>query len=215
MVAEVVYATLRKTRLAWLRLHCLNLSFHGVKAPADETTTELILPFMPGCLSCPANVLERHGVPARHFKEANEEPTPTYRSIRAEFGIAYGTRVLWRRRPHSSQRQGKPATWRRGSGVVRNPPEGMCVMHRLSRLLWVLQDRGSRGLCLERCGSMLEKTVILLLTCPPVHRWNSSNGCSPDAANCAAWMDHVWSIRSTVLQTCDAVRGRNHPTGFG
>lgn len=65
------------------------------KRPADETTTQLILSFIPGIVLLPGNTLERHGMPARHFKGANEEPNQTYRSIRTEFGIAYGTRVLW------------------------------------------------------------------------------------------------------------------------
>src|SRR6266852_5972174 len=34
-----------------------------------------------------------------------------------ERGIAYGPRGLRRRSPHSSPRSGKPATWRRGTGV--------------------------------------------------------------------------------------------------
>ena len=41
-----------------------------------------------------------------------------------ECGIAYGTRVLWRRSPRSSPRTGKPSTWRRGAGVVTAEPRG-------------------------------------------------------------------------------------------
>jgi hypothetical protein len=56
--------------------------------------------------------------------------TPTSRSIRpaqGEYGIAYGTRVLWRRSANSSRgsyappgRTGKPSTRRSGTGVDRS-----------------------------------------------------------------------------------------------
>ena len=44
---------------------------------------------------------------------------PTSRSTRSastERGIAYGTRVLWRRSLRSSPRTGEPSTWRRETG---------------------------------------------------------------------------------------------------
>lgn len=41
-----------------------------------------------------------------------------------ECGIAYGTRVLWRRSLRSSSRTGKPSTWRREAGVATARPGG-------------------------------------------------------------------------------------------
>jgi hypothetical protein len=77
-VSEVVYLMCRKTRSVWSRLNCLNLSFHGVKRPAEDTTTEILLPPIPGKFCGPGNAPERHGMPTRHLKEANEGPTQTY-----------------------------------------------------------------------------------------------------------------------------------------
>jgi hypothetical protein len=68
-------------------------------------------------LSCGCGNASRGGrVAVSDRKGSNGAPKSPYRPSRAEFGIAYGVRALWRRRPHSSPRPGKPATWRRGPG---------------------------------------------------------------------------------------------------
>ena len=77
-MSEVVYLMCRKTRSVWSRLDCLNLSFHGVNRPAEDTTNEILLPPIPGILCCPGNTPGRHGMPMRHLKEANKGPTQTY-----------------------------------------------------------------------------------------------------------------------------------------
>ena len=58
-MSEVVYLMCRKTRSEWSRLNCLNLSFHGVKRPAEDTTTEILLPPIPGKFCGPGNTPER------------------------------------------------------------------------------------------------------------------------------------------------------------
>ena len=78
LMGEVVYPMLRKTRSVWSKLDCLNLSFHGVNSPAEDTATEILLPPMSGLFCCPVNVPRRHGMPMRHFKEANKGPNQTY-----------------------------------------------------------------------------------------------------------------------------------------
>ena len=78
LMGVVVKPMLRKTRSVWLKLNCLNLSFQGVKVPAEDTTTEVFLPPIPGSFCCPGNTPERHRMPTRHLKEANEEPKRTY-----------------------------------------------------------------------------------------------------------------------------------------
>ena len=66
-----------------------------------------------------------------------------------ERGIAYGTRVLWRRRPRSSRRShdlprraGKPPTGRRGPGDRTSPTREVCVMQNAETVLDVLRDGG-------------------------------------------------------------------------
>ena len=78
LMGEVVYPMCRKTRSVWSKLNCLNLSFHGVNRRAEETTTEILLPPIPGAFFSPGNTPGRHGMPVRHLKEANEGPTQTY-----------------------------------------------------------------------------------------------------------------------------------------
>jgi len=78
LMGEVAYPMLRKTRSVWLKLDCLNLSFHGVNVPAEDTATVVLLPPMSGLFGCPVNASRRHGMPTRHFKGANEEPNQTY-----------------------------------------------------------------------------------------------------------------------------------------
>ncbi|MEV6364863.1 reverse transcriptase domain-containing protein [Nocardia asteroides] len=70
-----------------------------------------------------------------------------------ERGIAYGTRVLWRRRPRSSRRShaqpgrtGKPSTGRRGPGDSNTRDREVCEMQSAETVLGVLRERGSRGL---------------------------------------------------------------------
>jgi hypothetical protein len=78
LMGEVVYPMPRQTRSVWSRLHCLNPSFQGVKAPAEETTAKILLPPIPGSLCCPGNTPGRHCMPTRHDKGANGRPKRTY-----------------------------------------------------------------------------------------------------------------------------------------
>jgi hypothetical protein len=75
-------------------------------------------------------------------------PLDTYN--KDERGIAYGTRVLWRRRPRSSRRShdlprraGKPPTGRRGPGDRTSPTREVCVMQNAETVLDVLRERGT------------------------------------------------------------------------
>ena len=87
--------------------------------------------------------------PVRAFKEMSGPPTfalDTYN--RDERGIAYGTRVLWRRRPRSSRRShdlprraGKPATGRRGPGDRTPDDREVCVMQNAETVVGVLRER--------------------------------------------------------------------------
>ena len=64
-----------------------------------------------------------------------------------EHGIAYGTRVLWRRRPRSSRRSnarprraGKPPAGRRGPGDRASEDREVCVMQNAGTVLDVLRE---------------------------------------------------------------------------
>src|SRR5256886_15156767 len=82
-------------------------------------------------------------------------PLDTYN--KDERGIAYGTRVLWRRRCRSSRRSharsrrmGKPSAGPRRPGDWTSPPREVCEMQDAETVLNVLRERGRRGLpCTE------------------------------------------------------------------
>jgi hypothetical protein len=72
---------------------------------------------------------------------------------RDERGIAYGARVLWRRRSRSSRgshappgRTGKPSAGRRGPGDRTFKGREVCEMQNAEAVLDVLRERGRRGL---------------------------------------------------------------------
>ena len=85
-----------------------------------------------------------------------------------ERGIAYGTRVLWRRRPRSSRRSndrpgrtGKPSTGRRGPGDRTPTDREVCVMQSAETVLGVLRERGRRGLPCERTVSTTVQPAVV------------------------------------------------------
>lgn len=83
---------------------------------------------------------------------------PTGHSIRTRVtdgGIAYGARALWQRSAHSSQRWGKPITRRRGTGGSTSKNGEVRVMRDANTILFVIRDRGTRGLPLERVYRLL------------------------------------------------------------
>jgi group II intron reverse transcriptase/maturase len=87
-----------------------------------------------------------------------------------ESGIAYGTRVLRQRSSHSSRGDndpprslGKPGTGRRGTGDLTLEGKGVCVMQNAATLLRVIQERGTRGLPLERLYRHLYNPELYLL----------------------------------------------------
>ena len=56
LMDEVVDSMLRKTRSVWLRLDCLNLSFHGVNAPQMRQRLNSSSRSYPGLFCCPATL---------------------------------------------------------------------------------------------------------------------------------------------------------------
>src|SRR3954467_14472427 len=95
-------------------------------------------------------------------------PRDTYN--KDERGIAYGTRVLWRRRSRSSRwsharprRMGKPSTGRRRPGDRTSPPREVCVMQNAETVLDVLRERGRRGLpCTELYRQLFNPGLYLM-----------------------------------------------------
>jgi group II intron reverse transcriptase/maturase len=92
------------------------------------------------------------------------------RSAPTESGIAYGMRVLGQRSSHTSRGSndsprslGKPGTGRRGTGDVTLEGKGVCVMQSAATLLRVIQERGTRGLPLERLYRHLYNPELYLL----------------------------------------------------
>src|SRR5581483_1292420 len=75
-----------------------------------------------------------------------------------------------RRRPHSSQRTGKPSTRRRGSGVSDGQNAKVCVMQKANALLDIYQKRGSKGLPLERVYRHLFDPELFLQAYGKIHR---------------------------------------------
>jgi hypothetical protein len=55
-------------------------------------------------------------------KDTKRASKPSYRQPHAECVIAYKPRGSWQRSLHSSLRTGKPATWRRETGMIRGKP---------------------------------------------------------------------------------------------
>lgn len=78
LMGEVVDPMLRKTRSVWLKLHCLNSSFQGVKSPQRKQRLKSSCRCIPEFFGRSGNTSARHRMPTRHFKEANGEPNPTY-----------------------------------------------------------------------------------------------------------------------------------------
>src|SRR5574342_315347 len=98
---------------------------------------------------------------------------PTSRSTRTTktyHGIAYGTRVLWRRSARSSRGShdpprgpGKPDTGRRGTGDHEVQRWEVRVMRMAATVLDVIRERGRRGLPLERLYRQLFNPQLFLL----------------------------------------------------
>src|SRR4051812_25346740 len=66
-----------------------------------------------------------------------------------KFRIAYRARAPGQRRPRSSPRPGKPATWRRGSGGQMAKSVEVREMRNAETTLAIIRERGKKGLHLE------------------------------------------------------------------
>jgi hypothetical protein len=87
-----------------------------------------------------------------------------------EHGIAYGTRVLWRRRSGSSRRSharpgrtGEPSTGRSSPGDRIFGSREVCVTQNAETVLDVLRERGRRGLPLDELYRQLFNPQLYLL----------------------------------------------------
>ncbi len=93
------------------------------------------------------------------------------RADRDERGIAYGMRILWRRRPRSSRRShdrpgrtGKPSTSGEGGQVIRTLEAGRYAECRTPKtVLGVLRARGRRGLPCDELYRQLFNPQLYLL----------------------------------------------------
>jgi len=110
--------TLRETRAAWLRLHCLKPNpdrAHQPRRYADYSASTAL----DGISCLPTNGLSVGYQTMNLGVGMSGQPNPRYRATPVNFRIAYGARALRRRSPNSSPSQGKPGTWRSGAGVLR------------------------------------------------------------------------------------------------
>ena len=93
----------------------------------------------------------------------------TYMETR-KLRIAYGARALWRRRPHSSPRRGKPLTWRRGSGDPDGDYAEVLVMRKAEAILAIIQERGKKSLHLEDVYRQLYNPDLFLRAYGRIYR---------------------------------------------
>ena len=104
-------------RVVWPRLDCLKSNLVGSSATPSKTSW--LISATPHTVVPASNNRKSVRRDTGRRVQIRDEWTayPTLERITsAKRTIAYGTRVLRRRSPHSSPRPGKPVTWRRGAG---------------------------------------------------------------------------------------------------
>jgi hypothetical protein len=117
----------REVCAIWQRLNCLKSSFQGLNSAATHTMPDVgpsesrdgtRVPAKPTGVICRPTASSVRWPMTSEVIEGNERTAyvALERVSSREQGIAYGTRVLWRRSHRSSPRTGKPSTWRRVAG---------------------------------------------------------------------------------------------------
>src|SRR5215469_7007119 len=123
--------------------------------------------------------------------------------------MAYRTRVLRSRSPHSSQNQGKPGTGRRGTGNIDSEIEEVCEMQDAQTLLAIIHERGKKGLPLERVYRHLFKRDLYLMAYGRIYR----NAGAMTAGSTPETVDEMSLAKiATIIEALRYERYRWRPT---
>jgi len=112
---------LRKTRVTWPKLDCLNPNLDRIMRSPAATLVIAARPIATQTASSESRTRRDGYLMMNQGVEMSGGPNSRSSTMTGKHEIAYGARALWRRSPNSSPRAGKPSTWRSGAG---NPVAG-------------------------------------------------------------------------------------------